>query len=671
MRKLGALAAVAVAASAFVVAPPALAQTTHLGDLTVLATTDVHGHAVDYDYFTGAPFGASDPKKSLGMDHLATAIKHVRAQVGADSVITLDNGDIIQGSPLNTYYQNNRTPDSVDPMAKILNLLEYDATVAGNHEFNYGLDNLRQYQHNLNMPFLGANVLDVKTGQPYLTPYTMIERTVGGKTVKVGVIGVVTPGVRVWDKPHVEGILRFQDQVEAVRQWVPHVRAAGADVVVVLSHSGLDAEGYVWNPADLTENVSRSIAEHTSGVDLIIGGHSHVMNKGEVFFTNEDGKPVLYTQPYYWARSASRATLPLVIDEDGKICVNWAGENTPHATQLEAKDYPADPAVLEAIEPWHSQTQQWVRTVIAQSTKEMSAATSPWEDTPIVDFINMVQTEELTRALKGSEYEQLHVISQASPFSRSAVFHEGDVTIADMAGLYIYDNTLYGVVLTGKELRDYLEFSARYYKQQEEGAEISDWSTVTNAQYEGMTRGIPDYSYDELSGVNYHINISKPVGERIENLTLPDGTPVTDDMQFALAVNNYRWSGGSGYPHVTSAPVIYNDQKEIRELMIQWAQTNRVIDPEQFFVKNWTVSTSAAEPLPQPSTQPSQPVIPSVEPSVSASASTAPSASPGGTPSSPSGGLPATGADVATVFGLALMLMLAGGGAVALRRTRR
>lgn len=639
------IAARAVAATALIaltgmgVSPAFADGETDLGNLTVLATTDVHGHAVDYDYFTGESFGAKKPKEALGMDHLATAINDVRAEVGADTVLTLDNGDTIQGSPLDTYYQAHRTKTSVDPMAAVLNYLKYDAVVTGNHEYNYGMDNLDQYRDNLDMPLLAANAINVKTGKPYLDPYVMLTRTIGGKEVKIGVIGLVTPGVRVWDKANVEGILKFEDEVEVAQKLVPEVRKAGADVVIILSHSGLDAEGYKWNPADLTENVSRSLAEHTSGVDLIIGGHSHVKNKGQVFFTNAEGKKVLFTQPYYWARSLAKVTLPLV-EKDGKISVSWDKPDLPNAVQLLAPDYAPDPKIKEVIEPYHDETVQWVKTVVAQSTEEMSAATSSWEDTPIVDFINKVQTDELVRAMKGTEYEKLPVISQASPFSRTAIFRKGDVTIADMAALYIYDNTLYGVILTGKELRDYLEFSARYYTQQPEGAVITDWTKVTNAIYPGKTRGIPDYSYDELSGVNYHINISKAPGERIENLTMPDGTPVTDDMKFVLAVNNYRWSGGSGYPHVTTAPVVYNDQKEIREMMINWAMEKKVINPADFFVKNWTVSTSAAPKAPAPA------------------------------PADKGGELAKTGADSTTLAALSLLLMALGGSAVMVARRR-
>lgn len=620
-----------VSSSLLVPAAFAAEGDTDLGDLTVLASTDIHGRALNYDYFIGASYG--EGPKALGMEHLATAIAQTRATKGADSTLLLDNGDANQGNPLQTYYQNNRTATSLDPMASVFNLLAYDAGVVGNHEFNYGPEAAAQYSQNLTMPLLGANVIDTATGSPAYEPYTLIEKTVGGEKIQVAVIGVVTPGVRVWDKATVEGKLEFRDAAATVAEWAPKVKAAGADVVVVLAHTGLDAQGYTYNPADLTENVARSVAEQSTDVDLVIGGHSHVTDKVQEYFTNKKGEPVLYTQPGYWARFLSEVTLPLVKEADGDIEVKWTEDEKPTALALNAGDFAADPSVLAAIEPYHSKTTEWVQTVVAQASAEMPAASSAWEDTAVLDFINMVQTEEVSRALAGTQYEGLPILAEASPFSRTAVFKQGDVTIADMASLYIYDNTLYAVELTGAQVKDYLEWSARYYQQQEPGAVISDWSTVTNALYEGATRGIPDYSYDVLSGVNYHINISKPVGERIEGLSLPDGSPLAADQKVILALNNYRWSGGSGYPHVTSAPIVYEEQKAVRDLMIDWAISSKTIDPATFFVKNWTVGTSSLSaseesPAPEVSPAPEASTAPEVSPAPSAQASQEASSQP-------------------------------------------
>ena len=671
---------------------------TDIKDITILATTDTHGTALNYNYFTGEPFGTKEnPKNLRGMDHLATAITEIRKDKGENAVALLDNGDANQGSSLETVYKRDHAKGDVDPIATIYNHLKYDAGVVGNHEFNYGLDELQDYKGALEFPLLGANVTDKKTGKSYLDPYTFINKTTAdGHDVKIAVIGVVTPGIPGWDGKKVES-LNFGDQVEAVQKYVPEVKEKGADIVVVLAHTGLDPEGYEWNAADLQENAARSIAENTSGVDVVIGGHSHQTDQVQNYYTNKDGHEVLFTQPGYHGRFLSNVTIPLSLD-NGKVVVDWNEKEKPSAEAVKAADYAADPEIEKLISDWHEKTKKWVETVVAKATEDMPAATSAWEDTAILDFINYVQTEEIKRAMKGTENEGLPIVAEASPFSREAVFKKGDVTIADMAALYIYDNTLFGVKMNGAQLKEYLEHSARYYKQQEEGAKIDDWSTVTNAQYDGMTRGIPDYSYDVLSGVNYHINISKPVGERIENLTWPDGTPVKDNDEFILALNNYRQSGGSGYPAVKEAEVVYDEQMAIRYLMIDWATKNKTIDPANFFVKNWTVGTSAAPAvdLPiddgaeEPSDQGGDPAEGPSEDSTDGGDSgdadggdTTPGDGNGGTaePSTPgkaapgkpaagrgSGHLPRTGAESLAVAGLAFALLTAGGAMIARRR---
>lgn len=673
---------------------------TDIDDITILATTDTHGTALNYNYFTGEPFGTKeDPKNLRGMDHLATAITEIRKEKGESAVALLDNGDANQGSSLETVYKRDHTKGDVDPIATIYNYLDYDAGVVGNHEFNYGLDELQDYKGDLEFPLLGANVTDKKTGEPYLEPYTLLTKKTADKhDVTIAVIGVVTPGIPGWDGKKVES-LNFGDQVEAVQKYVPEVKEKGADVVVVLAHTGLDPEGYNWDPKDLQENAARSIAENTTGVEVVIGGHSHQTDQVQNYYTNKDGHEVLFTQPGYHGRFLSNVTIPLSLDKEGKVVVDWNEQEKPSAEAVKAADYAADPEIEKLISDWHEKTKKWVETVVAKATEDMPAATSAWEDTAILDFINHVQTEEIKRAMKGTKNEGLPIVAEASPFSREAVFKKGDVTIADMASLYIYDNTLFGVKMNGAQLKEYLEHSARYYKQQEEGAKIDDWSTVTNAQYDGMTRGIPDYSYDVLSGVSYHINISKPVGKRIENLTWPDGTPVKDNDEFILALNNYRQSGGSGYPAVKEAEVVYDEQVAIRDLMIEWATKNKTIDPANFFAKNWEVSTSAAPPvdLPaddevgQPSEDSGKPVD---EPKDEApadgdadgEADDSADASDGGEtipindsdddadhskPSAPSrarGPLPRTGAEGLAVAGVAFSLLAAGGAMIARRR---
>jgi 2',3'-cyclic-nucleotide 2'-phosphodiesterase/3'-nucleotidase len=239
----------------------------------------------------------------------------------------------------------------------------------------------------------------------------------------------------------------------------------------------------------------------------------------------------------------------------------------------------ADPAVLAAVRAQHAKTITYVNQVVAKSVVELSAAESRYKDTAILDYINKVQTDTVAAALAGTPYANLPVLSIAAPFSRSALFPAGDVKIKDVAGLYIYDNTLEAVVLSGAEVRAYLEYSAKYFRTFTPDAVI-DPDQVNDPI-------VPDYNYDTMSGVDYDIDISKPVGQRITTLTYPGtATPVADGDQFVIAVNNYRRSGGGNFPGIVKTQV-YNQQKEIRQLLIDWAQAKGAIDPADFYQPNW------------------------------------------------------------------------------------
>ncbi|GIH77879.1 5'-nucleotidase C-terminal domain-containing protein [Planobispora longispora] len=203
-------------------------------------------------------------------------------------------------------------------------------------------------------------------------------------------------------------------------------------------------------------------------------------------------------------------------------------------------------------------------------------------------YIQKVQTETVKKALEGTADAALPVLSISAPFSRSAVFPAGPVSVRDMAGLYIYDNTLMAVKLTGAQLKEYLEYSARYFNQLAPDAPV-DLAALTNAG------GTPDYNYDQFSGVTYDIDVAKPVGQRITGLSY-QGQPVTADQQFAVAINNYRQSGGGGFPHVTTAPVLYNAQVEIRQALIDYATATGTIDPAAFAEPNWKL-TREGRPL--------------------------------------------------------------------------
>ncbi len=546
--------------------------------VTVLATTDLHGNVLNWDYFRNQAY-QDRAGHQIGIAQAAGAINQIRAERGADSVIVVDNGDVIQGTPLDTYFAKQApitTTGATHPMAAAFNTIGYDVTNLGNHEFNYGLNFLAAYQSQLAMPLLGANVINIADGSPAFTPYHLEERTIDGHQVSVGFLGLTTPGSMVWDKAHLDGVLRIEDMVSAAKTWVPKLREAGADVVVVLSHAGLGTSSY---SGDLPpENPADEIAKQVPGIDAIVIGHTH-RDAPEHWETNtETGNQVLISQPRYWASSVADLNFTLTKKGD-----DWTVTDSG-ATAHYSKNFTADPATVAAVQPGHDLTVDYVNTKIATSAQELPAAESRYRDTAIIDYIQMVQTGTVKRALAGGEYANLPVLSLAAPFSRTASFPEGEVTIRDMAGLYIYDNTLQAVLLNGSQVRDYLEYSAKYFAEVPPGGTF-DPETMTGVERNGET--VRDYNYDIISGLRYEIDLSKPLGQRIVTLQHLDGVPVTDDEQFVVAINNYRASGGGSFPHVATAPVVYNDLVEIRQELIDWAIARQTIDPAEFFVRNW------------------------------------------------------------------------------------
>jgi 2',3'-cyclic-nucleotide 2'-phosphodiesterase/3'-nucleotidase len=586
------LAAVAVGcAAALALAPAATAapggSTTSKDptvSITVLGTSDLHGYIENWDYFTNAEYDDA-AHNDVGLAKISTLVNQVRADRGEESTLLIDNGDTIQGTSLTDYYANVEPVDETGgthPMAAAMNAMGYDATTLGNHEFNYGLPLLRTYEEQLDFPLLGANVKDAATGEDAFTPYVI--RTVklkGEKPIRVGILGLTTPGSAIWDKNNVEGDLEFLDMVEQAQKYVPEMRSAGADVVVVSSHSGPSGTSSYGGGLPV-ENASTLIAEQVPGIDAILAGHEH-QEIPERFVTNQQtGEQVLLTEPKNWGMRLS------VMDfELSKVRGKW-DVTSANSELLNTNTVPADPKISAIAAEQHRTTVDYVNTAIGTATQTMSAAESRIRDTAVMDFVNSVQAGAVDRALEGTPNADLPVLSIVAPFNRAAVIPQGPVTIRDMAGLYVFPNTLFGVELTGAQVKDYLEYSAKYFNQTAPGAPV-DPATLTNAA------GTPDYNYDMMSGVSYDIDISKPAGQRITNLTYA-GAPVDPAQRFAVATNNYRQSGGGNFPHIATAPVLVNQTTEIRQLLIDYLIAEGTIDPATFFEENWKL-TRNGEPV--------------------------------------------------------------------------
>ncbi|GAA1932991.1 5'-nucleotidase C-terminal domain-containing protein [Nocardioides hwasunensis] len=552
--------------------------------LTVLGTTDLHGNVLNWDYFKNLEFDNAT-HDDIGIAKAATLIKAARQRLRHQPVLTLDAGDTIQGTPLAYYYARIEpiTGGTVHPMARAMNLVGYDAAALGNHEFNYGIDTLRTFESQLDFPLLGANAVDPATGRPVFPPYVIKKlRVHGGPHLTVGVLGLTNPGVALWDKANVEGRIEFPGLVEQARKFVPELRRRGCDVVVISAHSGADTSSSYGDALPWPENAASLVAEQVPGVDAILVGHAH-KEIPERFVTNvRTGQQVLLCEPLYWGMRVAVMDLDLR-HERGRWKVVAA-----HGQTLNSNTVAGDPAVLAAVQRQHDTVVGYVNSPVGTSAAALSAARAVVEDVPIIDFVQFVQADAVKAGLVGAD-AALPVLSIAAPFNRSASFPAGEVTVRDVAGLYIYDNTLLAVKVTGAQVKDYLEFSARYF-QQVSGAGPFTLDQVTNAVTPTAPNGTPDYNFDSVAGLDapltYDIDIAQPAGSRIVGLAY-DGQPVTADREFALAVNNYRQSGGGGFPHVSTAPVVYNRQNEIRQLLIDWVTAHGTIDPAEFASVDW------------------------------------------------------------------------------------
>ena len=552
--------------------PPTTAQ------VTVVSTSDLHGHVHNWDYYTNGEYDDA-AHNDVGLAKAATLVRRIRAERGARNTLLLDSGDTIQGTPMAYYYAKVEPitkTGATHPMAAAMNALGYDAITLGNHEFNYGLPHLATWVDQLRAPVLAANAVNAAgplAGLPAYRPFVLKRIPVkGAPPVTVGVLGLTNPGVAVWDKAHVAGKLRFLDLVETARKWVPVLKRAGADVVVVSAHAGDNGVSSYGRELPI-ENASAMVAEQVPDIDAVVFGHAHV-DVGQRFVTNRvTGRQVVLSEPSKYGQRLSVVDLKLARD-------GWRWQVTgSSARTLNTNTVAEDPKVAASVRRQHARTVKYVNQVVAESSTELSAAKSRYLDTPIVDYIQQVQTEAVRRALAGGQYADLPVISSTAPFSRTARIPAGRVSIRDLAALYPYDNTLKAVVLTGAQLRDYLERSARYFVQTPAGAPV-DPEKLTGAG------GEPDYNYDTLTGVEYDLDVARPAGQRVVALRYA-GRPVAAGDRFVVALNNYRQSGGGNFPHVATAPVVYDAQTEIRQALIDYAASVGTIDPAGFAVVNW------------------------------------------------------------------------------------
>lgn len=586
-------------------------------DLSILETTDLHQNVFSYDYYKTAE------DLTIGFERTATLINDARKEF--KNTLLVDNGDTLQGSSMGDY-QALVSPVKCDDLLgiyKAMDYLKYDIATLGNHEFNFGLDYLNQVQgraHTYNgatrtckapaTPFVLANVNDTATGKAMFTPYSILTRQYVdslGKTrdVKVGVIGLTPPAIVQWDKRWLEGKVQVDGIKDSAARFIPQVRAAGADIVVVLAHSGISTETY---RADM-ENAVYYLAD-VPGIDAIVAGHSHTYfpadSVGGTKYTAADvdntkglikGVPVV--QAGFWGSQLGIIKLQLTRGADGK----WTSDKAKaSATVRQIYDktnkkalVAGDAKFTELVGALHQETIKYVQTPIGSTELRLSSYVSQVADTASLELLNAAQADYVKTYVQANlpQYASLPVLSAQAPFKGGFAgatdytdVQVGPVSIRSAADLYLYSNTVYAVKITGRALKGWLENSGNQFNQID---------PAKTADQQLLNSSFAVYNYDVIDGVTYEIDVTKPVGSRIVNLRY-NGTAVTDTQQFIVATNNYRASGITNqaiYKYIDPADVevVLASPDANRDVVIEYVKKLKTITSAQFTPnRNWRLA---------------------------------------------------------------------------------
>lgn len=563
-------------------------------DLRILATTDLHTNLVNYDYYQDKPV------ETLGLAKTAVLIE--KAKKENPNVLLVDNGDTIQGTPLGTY---KAIVDPVEkgeqhPMYAALQALGFEAGTLGNHEFNYGLDYLNRVIETAGMPLVNANVLDPATGKFIYQPYKIIEKTftdTQGRltTVKIGVTGIVPPQILNWDKANLEGKVVVRDSVEAIRDIIPEMRKAGADITLVLSHSGIGDDKYEKGE----ENEGYQIAS-LPGVDAVVTGHSHAefpSGNGSGFYEKYpgvdgvngkiNGTPVTMAGKY----GDHLGVIDLKLNyTDGKWKVT---DSKGSIRKVDTKSNVADQRVIDIAKESHQGTINYVRQQVGTTTAPITSYFSLVKDDPSVQIVNNAQLWYAKQELAGTPEANLPILSAAAPFKAGTRgdataytdIPAGPIAIKNVADLYLYDNITAILKVNGAQLKEWLEMSAGQFNTIDPNN--SQPQNLVNTDYR-------TYNFDVIDGVTYEFDITQPNkydregklanpnASRVRNLKY-QGKEIDPNQEFIVVTNNYRSNGN--FPGVREASLNRLLNLENRQAIINYILAVKNINPSAD--QNW------------------------------------------------------------------------------------
>ncbi len=556
--------------------------------LRLMETTDLHMNLLSYDYYQDK---ATD---QYGLSRAITLIKAARAEV-ANSLL-FDNGDLLQGNPLGDMVVKVHPlkEGQVHPAFKVMNQLGYDAGNVGNHDFNYGLPFLQRAIKGANFPYISSNVYlddqDKNSAQARhaFTPYVLLDRQLSdteGKlhSLKIGVIGFVPPQIMTWDKANLEGRLVARDMVEVARKYVPEMRAKGAQLVIAIAHSGFE-KGDI---APFAENAVSRMAD-VAGIDAILFGHAHAEFPSRAFASYpkvdvERGtiNGVAAVMPGRWGDHLGVVDFKLDNVSGEWKTIDSRASIRPIFDRVAKKSVAdADAMVEQLIGEEHAQTLAYVRDRVASTSSPIYSYFAQVSDDASVQIVSNAQIAYVKRVLQGTEYEKYPVLSAASPFKAGGRqgwtnytdIPAGPLAIKHVADLYVYPNTLKAVLLTGAEVKEWIEMSAGQFNRIDpQGA----------AQQALINPAFPSFNFDTLDGVSYELDLTQaakyavngsvvePSANRVKNLKF-QGRPIQLDAKFIVATNNYRAFGGGNFPGLSAAKVILDSPDENRQVLIEY-----------------------------------------------------------------------------------------------------